>query len=43
MHIPKDILPQFEFSKSTLGKEFKSDLLKWVSAMCAPHIQAISK
>ena len=38
MHIPKDILPQFKFSKRALGKESKSNVLKWVFAMCAPHI-----
>jgi predicted RNA polymerase sigma factor len=40
MHIPKDIFPQFESLKIALGKESKSDVLRWVFAMCAPHIQA---
>jgi hypothetical protein len=41
MHISKDVLPQFKFLKRACGKEFKSDVLKWVFAMHAPHIQAI--
>jgi hypothetical protein len=43
MHIPIAILPQFESLKIALGKESKSDVLRWVFAMCAPNIQAILK
>jgi hypothetical protein len=43
MHIPKDILPQFESLRIALGRESKSDVLRWVFAMCAPHIQAVLK
>jgi hypothetical protein len=43
MHIPKDILPHFESLKIALSKGSKSDVLRWLFAMCAPHIQAILK
>jgi hypothetical protein len=41
MHIPKDILPQFESLKIVLGKESKSDVLRWLFTMCIPNIQEI--
>jgi hypothetical protein len=41
MHITKDILPQFESLKIALGKESRSDVLRWIFAMCAPHIQVV--
>jgi hypothetical protein len=41
MRIPEDILPKFEALKIALRKECKGDVLRWVSAKCAPHIQAL--
>jgi hypothetical protein len=41
MHITKDILPQFESLKIVLGKESKSDVLRWLFTMCIPNIQEI--
>jgi hypothetical protein len=41
MRIPKDILPEFEALKIALRKESKGDVLRWVFAKCAPHIQAL--
>ena len=43
MHIPKDILPQFESLRIALGKESKSDVLRCIFTMCTPHIQAVLK
>jgi hypothetical protein len=39
MHMPKDFFSQFESLKVALGKEFRSDVLRWVFAMCALHIR----
>jgi hypothetical protein len=43
MRIPKDILPQLDSLKIALGKESRSDVLRSVFTMCAPHIQAVLK
>jgi predicted PurR-regulated permease PerM len=43
MRIPKDILPQLDSLKNSLDKESRSDVLRWVFTMYAPHIQAVLK